>query len=211
MEQPNPWRRVRRPRPRLVWLLWPVIIYVALVLATELNPQSVIAVLLAIPVACGVLALGLIGLHHVVALGAERWWPPVDVPPPPPDESDAQGVTPYMQPPMIVYPALAQARGQCGWLKLRVRVDREGRIRHFQVVEQAPGHVFKRAVAAALFKARLPPDPDATPLREMVSVISFVAPSKNPPEWAKQKLAEADQPGWRVGVRRPVGPGDPAL
>jgi outer membrane biosynthesis protein TonB len=50
-------------------------------------------------------------------------------------------------------------------VKLRLRVDRLGRIDSYEVAKQAPDGVFEHAVAAALFKARLPPDPDAAPLR----------------------------------------------
>jgi hypothetical protein len=70
-----------------------------------------------------------------------------------------------------------------------MRVDRLGRIDSFQIVEQAPGRVFESAVIRSLFMARLPPDSDAEPLRELKTAVTFLMPGESAPAWAEQRMA----------------------
>ncbi len=184
---PDEWRRVKRYRSRLVWVYWAVMFYEALVLTSTLKNHPLIGLLLAFPAAYVTLALATLGVQLVVWLGATRFWPPSDIPPPPQDDPAAENTTAYLQQPKFIYPVIAQAKGQCGWVKIGLRVDRLGRIESFQVIEQAPNCVFERTVANALFEARLSPDPVADPLREMTSVIVFLVPCKTAPDWVQER------------------------
>jgi hypothetical protein len=192
-ETAGEWRRVRRRGWALICLYWAVLFYEALVLTTTLKSHQLIGLLLSFPAAFLTLWLGMVGIHLVAWLGSSRFWPPSEVPPPPEDDPPAS--TAYVEPPRPVYPIIARARGQCGWLKLGLRVDRRGRIRSFQVIDQAPGRIFEKAVAIALFATRLPPDPDAEPLREMTTVVIFLTHSRMAPDWAREGMAAPAQPG----------------
>jgi hypothetical protein len=165
--------------------------YEALVFTTTWKHHQLLGILLAIPAAWLTLALAVMAVQVAVQLGSKRLWPPVDVPPPP---EQPPAMAEFVEPPRLVYPHIAQAKGQCGWLKFGMQVDRRGRIHSVQVIDQAPGRVFEHAVMRSLFTARLPPHPDAEPLREMTTVVIFLTPSEAAPEWARSRMAATASP-----------------
>lgn len=134
-------------------------------------------------------AFSLLGL----ATGTGLWtvvasrWPtraPAAACPPPPDAFEpADGAT-FARAPRVSYPPRALARGQCGWVALRLRSGRGGRIDSYVVVDQAPGRVFERAAVSALSNAFLTEGSAG----EVRSLITFVTPGPGAPPWAQERL-----------------------
>ncbi len=190
MKTSSRWRRPRR-RPGWSagpWLLLAIIFCEGTGLAWVFEKHLIIAWLMAVPLGVFSAWLGLLALHFIVSWGAARYWPPVHTPPPPQTIPPPVVTSAYAIPPSIDYPFIAQARGQSGWVLLKLKVAGDGRIIRYQVTDQAPGRQFERAATDALFKARLPEDVDRLADCEMTSLISFVAPAKSSPDWARERL-----------------------
>jgi len=165
----------------IAWLTWAAIFYAALLVTRLMPGLGDAATLLAIPIGLAIAIVGQIAIR--LGLGMVRWPPPVEVPPPPASEA---GSVSWAREPPILYPVLAEARGQCGWAEVVFRVDRQGRPSHAKILAQAPARIFERSVFAALAQGRLSVAVAAeTPAR---TVIVFVTPGPAAPDWAVQRL-----------------------
>ena len=91
----------------LAWAYWALVFYEAQVFTTSLKGHQLVGLLLAFPAALLTLALAVIAVQVVVRLGSARLWPPLDVPPPP--EEGAPASVAWVDPPIPVYPYIAQA------------------------------------------------------------------------------------------------------
>ena len=181
VETSPPWRRTGRGQAP-VWGFWLLTIWLILALqfGTGWPPPAAVV---AAPV------LSLLGL----AIGAGLWavlasrWPtlaPAAPCPPPPEAFEAAEGATYARAPRVAYPPRAFARGQCGWVALRLKPGRGGRIDSYVVVDQAPGRVFERAAVSALSTARLAKGSAG----EVRSPITFVTPGPDAPPWAQARL-----------------------
>lgn len=176
------WRAVRRwwPTP-WGWGFWGLTFWNSLVLVRYASELEFLTFPLAIVASIALFAAAYLLYRAVVAPLVARRRSAVDVPPPPPRaEADAT----FLVPPQPVYPAVELLRGQCGWIHLRLRVDVQGRVRAYQVIDQAPRKVFQAAIAHSLQAARLPPGTSG----EVSSVVTFVTPGANTPDWAAGRL-----------------------
>lgn len=174
------WRPVRRYRLGAA-LPWIAVFYLAVLLlhfrpgleegAAPLAWLLMLALLLA---ATSVLRFAMRLVGPVLA-------PPVETPPPSPVATDAV----YGRPPKPNYPPLAWARGQCGWVVLRLRVDASGRVSSYAVIDQAPGRTFERAVVRSLARARVEVPMGAAAPSVVTTVVKFVSRKAHAPEWAR--------------------------
>lgn len=184
----NRWRSVRwRWPPGEDWIVYAVVVYLTAV-TWGLFPHLWLAgFLVSLPAAVLVLHL-LRGLWAmVIAPRIVRYFPPaVDVPAPPSQPDDMMET--FIRAPLINYPGLAFAQGQCGWVVLRLRIDAKGRIIAFKVGEQTPGRVFEEAVTSSLSTARLAPAHLGARPREADTVFVFPTEGKATPTWARARL-----------------------
>jgi hypothetical protein len=122
-----------------------------------------------------------------------RWFPaPVETRPPPDDFERAADLASFVRAPRAFYPAFALGRRQCGWVALRLRVARDGRVRQFQVVDQAPGRTFEAAAIRDLMRARLAPQDSAQKFQEFKFLMTFVTPRDDAPAWVSARLPAKD-------------------
>lgn len=186
MSDSGVWRRPRRSP--LSWgalAFWAAGFYAALVLSYGLHLPSPIAILLSFPIVLLLWWGWPLLLAYVVRPAVERFLRPVEVPAPPEAFRSAGGAEAWVQPPRIVYPALAVVRGQSGWVALRVRRAKDGRIVGYQVSAQAPARMFEKAVARGLNHARLGPPKDGAEEDEAKTLVSFAAPGRGLPHWLR--------------------------
>lgn len=184
MSDMGAWRRPRRSP--LSWgalAFWAACFYVALVLSYGLHLQSPIAILLSFPVVLLIWWGWPRLLAYVVRPVVARFLPQAEVPAPPEAFRSAGEAEAWVQPPRIVYPAMAVVRGQSGWVALQVRRTKSGRIVGYRVLAQAPGRVFEKAVARGLSHARLAPPKDGAEDDLAKTLVSFAAPGRDPPHW----------------------------
>lgn len=191
------WRSVRWRWPtREDGIVYAVVVYLTAV-TWGLFPHLWLAgFLVSLPASALVLHL-LHGLWAmVIAPRIVRYFPPpVDVPAPPSQSDDM--IETFIRAPLINYPGLAFAQGQCGWVALRLRIDAKGRIIAFKVGEQAPGRVFEAAATSRLSTARLAPTNYGACPREADTVIVFPTEGPATPAWAQARLealSSADRP-----------------
>ncbi|MCI3131962.1 TonB family protein [Phenylobacterium aquaticum] len=145
------------------------------------------AIPLGVAGALGLLFLGALVHQGVVAPLVASAAPVIEVPPPPPRSEPDET---YLVRPRPSYPAVANLRGQCGWVRLRLRIDGRGLVHACQVVEQAPGRVFEKAILQALGHARFA---SGRP-REGTALVIFVSEGDHTPDWAVERLAAAAPP-----------------
>jgi hypothetical protein len=186
------WRRIG-PSP-WIWTVWVGLSFWLGLAILKVFPKldllvgavALPAALIAMLAVLFVIAVVRLAFGLVAGALIRRVWPPVPTDPPPslgdPDEDKAI----YQRAPRPSYPFLANLRGQCGWVALRLRVDRTGRIRAYQATAQVPPRTFERAIAAGLAHARLAP---ASAERELATVVTFVTPGPGAPEWAQSRLS----------------------
>ena len=172
---------------------WALSFYLGVVTTEALHWPAITALPSGILCAFSLQLLGSMAFRLMAAPAIARLSPPVDVPPPPPDDGPA--TVSYVRPPRPTYPTVAQAKGQCGWVKLGLKSDQAGRIVRFRVIDQAPGRLFERCLARALIWARLPADASVPGEQERLSLIVFVLPGKHAPDWAIQRLDRMSQAG----------------
>lgn len=186
------WRSVRWQWPAgETWIVGAITIYL-MALAWGLFPHLWLAgALMAFPVAALVVHL-LRGLWaRGIAPFFVRFLPPAqDVPPPPGTTEAATEI--FVRAPLIQYPGIAFARGQCGWVVLRLRIDARGRVIAFRVGDQTPGRAFEAAVTSKLWTARLTPATRVGITREVDTVIVFPAEGNMTPPWARARLDDAN-------------------
>lgn len=186
LESPEKWRRVPQAwRQPIMWVFWSLVFYAGLVISQVGDLEPIVTFPFALVAAFVTLWVGLLLLRFAVAPLVARLSPAVEATatPPPSDEPSI----PYLVQPASQYPAFAQARRQCGWVRVALRISPAGRITAYRVVEQTPRRTFERAVVAGLHQARLPAAPDH---REMTSLITFVMPSDGAPPWALERLGK---------------------
>lgn len=194
MTRPRPeagWRSLNPALRPGTWAFWAATLYVALVVASLLPGPQDLAILVAAPLTLVVAVLGHMFGHVALhaAAGLVRWPPPVETPSPPSVDNDVEQ---WIRPPPTFYPAFAQARGQCGWVEITFKVDRQGRPTHAKVLAQAPARVFERAVLSTLGQARLPRELALNPPAR--TVVTFVIAGPWAPDWAEQRLEGAPTP-----------------
>lgn len=179
------WRRLPSAWANPVqWIFWAILIYALVTISSLLGDFGFLAFPLAIGGALATIWIGYwLGLTIIASL-APRVWRAVEVEPPPQSPDPPSLV--FSTPPPARYPALALARGQCGWVHLALRASPGGRVTHYCILNQAPSSTFGSAVARALDSARLPPAPEA---RELTTLITFVTPDDAAPSWARDRLA----------------------
>jgi hypothetical protein len=185
------WRSVRWQWPSgETWIAGSIIVYLMAVMWGVFPHLWLVGSIVAVPV--GALAVYL--LRGLWALGIApfivRFLPPAQDVPPPPDNSEAATEV-FVRAPDINYPGLALAKGQCGWVVLRLRIDARGRIVAFRVGDQTPGRMFEAAVTSRLSMARLAPAKHADSPREANTVIVFPAEGNVTPTWARARLDAA--------------------
>jgi TonB family protein len=170
------------------WRFWAISIFIALAIE-QLFPQlDVAAFVIALPLGFCVNAAVFWLWYALVAPVIARFGPPaVPVRPPP---ATREGDEAWTRPPRPVYPALARARGQEGWITFDLRVDRRGRVRAYRITDAAPPRIFLAAVADALPGARVAAIADGPKRREVSTRIRFVMPA----EAHGEKTAAGDGP-----------------
>jgi TonB family protein len=171
-------------------LLWMLAFYCALLTQHFLPALKEMAIPIGLVVALLAVIAASVAFRMAVALTAPLFGRAVETPPPPVFAGEvAQAV--YRRPPRIVFPAAAEARGQCGWVVLWLRVDPTGRIASYAVIGQAPGRIFERAVARSLVRARVEPPEGATGPTVVISVVKFISLRVGAPAWARTAEGQA--------------------
>ncbi|MBX3481908.1 TonB family protein [Phenylobacterium sp.] len=165
--------------------MWFLLIYAMFAFGTVLRDFWLLALPAALLALVVVLGLGDSLIRFALAPVLRRVWPARETRPPPSllEEPDIH----YARPPRIRYPAIAQARGQCGWVRVALRVSSDGRVLRYRALDQDPPRTFETAAATALKDARLPPGGGE---REMSNLIAFVLPGADAPDWARERLAK---------------------
>lgn len=188
------WRNVRRfwATPQ-EWALILLCIYMSFAASALLGRLG----FLGFPVAIVGLVVLVVAFDILIRFGLaatiRKVWPPVPTAPPPVDP-DIRPDLSFVTPPRPNYPAFAQARGQCGWILLKLDYDRDGRIHRYRCEAQAPGRAFEFAAAESLRDARLPADAAAPISRQSRFLMSFVLDGPDAPEWARSRLRSQEAP-----------------
>ena len=189
------WRRAGTPHPVLAIWAW-VLPLIGSLMAGEalvrLGVDRSVAPYAGIPlgILAGLLMFAALGVGLKLATArVGRWFPaPVETRPPPNDFEHGADVARFVRAPRAFYPAWASGRRQCGWVALQLRVGRDGRIRQYRVVDQAPGRTFEAAAVRDLRRARLGPPDGGQQVHELKIVMTFVTPRDDAPDWVSARL-----------------------
>lgn len=191
MTDKNHWRPVVRRRTGGIGVfLFLMAVCLTVLLIKMFETSFVVSLALSILTVFILLILLVFVLQFIVACGSKRLWPAIATPPPPSSPSRTEDLSAYTRKPDPSYPFIAHARGQCGWVYLRLRGARSGRIQSFRIIDQAPARIFEAAAVNALTKARLVTNDNDEPVREVLTTIVFVASGPNSPEWPQLRLPE---------------------